>query len=127
MPKHLDAISKTLLELSPVDWPHLAGYPAEVAYTLDADTSIVSGAADKAVRVKGNPDWTMHTEFESGPDKTLPRRMNLDSTILENRTGLRVRSAAVLLRRKANLRTITGQYECRFPEEADLIASFGIR
>jgi predicted transposase YdaD len=127
MPKKFDAISKTLLELSPVVWPRLAGYVAEKAETIDSDTSTVSGAADKAIRVKGKPDWLMHVEFQAGPDASLPQRMNLDSSILEDRTGLQVHSAVFLLHRKANLRSLTCQYECRFPGEAEPYRIFRYR
>ena len=127
MPKEFDATLKTLFEFSPIDWPHLAGYPGEEATTLDADTSTISGATDKAVRVKGNPDWLMHVEFQSGPDRSLPGRMNLDSSILEDRHGLQVRSAAILLHPKANLRIVNGVHECRFPGDAEPYRVFRYR
>ncbi len=127
MPKQFDAVQKSLVDLSPVDWPRLAGYDARKAITMETDTSVVSGAADKAIRVQGSPDWLMHAEFQSGPDASLPRRMNLDSAILEDRTGLQVRSAVFLLHPKANLRILNEQYECRFPGEMEPYRLFRYR
>ncbi len=124
MPKPFDATLKTLYEVSPIDFPRLCGYPAEQVSPIDAETSIVSGAADKAVRVAGNPDWIMHVEFQSGPDQSLPGRMNLDSLILHDRTDLHVRSAVILLHRKANLRTVNGRHTHQFANDAEPYRTF---
>ncbi len=73
MPKPIDATLKALLEESPASWPVLFGLPAGAATVMDADTSTVSGGADKVLRVTGPPDWILHLEFQSGPDASLPR------------------------------------------------------
>lgn len=117
MSKPFDATLKTLLELSPGDWPVLLGLPAGVTRVVDADTSTVSGAADKVLHVTGPPDWLLHLEFQTGPDPSLPRRMHLDNAVLEDRHDLPVLSAAVLLAPRANLKVLNGLYEQQFAGE----------
>ncbi len=117
MSKPFDATLKMLLEESPASWPALFELPSGPATVIDADTSTVSGGADKVLRICGPPDWILHVEFQSGPDRSLPRRMHLDNALLEDRHGLPVRSAVLLLAPKANLRGINGLYECRFGGE----------
>jgi predicted transposase YdaD len=113
-----DATLKALLEESPTDWPRLVGYSAERVTVIDADISTVGGAADKVLRVDGEPDWIMHLEFQAGPDAAKPRRLNVYNAILEDRHQLLVRSVLVLLRPEANLAAINGGYDCCFPGDA---------
>jgi predicted transposase YdaD len=101
MSKPFDATLKMLLEESPRSWSELFDFAAGVTTLVDADTSTVSGGADKVLRVSGPPDWIMHIEFQTGPDPTLPQRM----------------SAVLLLSPKANLRRINGVHESRFRGE----------
>jgi hypothetical protein len=58
----------------------------------------------------------MHFDFRAGPDASLPRRTHGYNALLEDRHELLVHSVVVLLRPEANLRTITGVYERRFPD-----------
>ena len=114
MAKTFDATLKDLLEESPGDWPVLAGLPCAEAKVIDADVSTFTGAADKVLRVRGRPDWILHLEFQSGPDTSLPRRIQTANVLVDNRHGLTVRSVAVLLRPEANLSNLTGLYERQF-------------
>src|SRR5262249_29417294 len=82
---------------APADWLALAGY-AGAASLIDADVSTVSAAADKVIRVRGRPDWLLHWEAQTGPDRTLPERLHLYSQPLRHRHAFRVRSVALLLR-----------------------------
>src|SRR5581483_1745873 len=118
MAKPFDATLKSLLEASPRDWPALAGYPAAAAEVIDADVSTISGAADKVLRIPGPPPWLMHLEFQTGPDRSLPRRVHGYNALLEDRHDLPVRSAVILLRPQADLANLTGVYERQFAEEA---------
>jgi hypothetical protein len=121
MAKTFDATLKGMLEESPGDWPVLAGLPRAEAEVIDADVSTFTGAADKVLQVRGAPDWIMHLEFQSGPDTSLPRRMQTANVLLDQHHGLMVRSVAVLLRPEANLSNLTGVLERRFPgQEAHL-------
>jgi len=110
MARDIDSTSKTLLETSPEDWPVFAGYPRAKVAVVDADVSVVTGGADKVLRVEGNPDWIMHVEFQRGPDESVPRRTHLYNGIMGNRHGLLVRSVVVLLSPRANLANLTGVY-----------------
>jgi predicted transposase YdaD len=118
MGKPFDATLKGLLEDSPGDWPVLAGFPPGETEVIDADVSTYSGAADKVLRVGGAPDWIQHVEFQAGPDASLPRRLHVGNTLLDDRHRLMVRSVVVLLRPEAFLANLTGFYERRFPGEA---------
>src|SRR5262245_37002872 len=121
-----DPTVKDLMEFAPADWLALAGY-AGAASLIDADVSTVSAAADKVMRVRGKPDWLLHWEAQPGPDRTLPERLHLYSTLLRNRHALRVRSVALLLRPGANLSNLTGVYEEGFPgEPAYLTFRYGV-
>src|SRR5262249_49937084 len=110
-----DATLKDLVEVSPIDWPRLTGRsPAGVTLT-DADISTVTGAADKVIRLHGDPDTLFHMELQTGPDASVPRRTHFYSTLLFDRHGLEVESVVILLRREANLANLTGVYERRLP------------
>jgi predicted transposase YdaD len=113
-----DATLKSLLEAGPADWPRLLGCPADRVAVIDADIATVSGAADKVLRVTGPPDWILHLEFQSSPDAAKPGKLNVYNAVLEDRTGLPVRTAFVLLRQAAFLRTYTGHYERAWPGAA---------
>jgi len=108
---------KTLMETSPADWPVLAGYPRGEVAVVDADVSAVSGGADKVPRVRDDPDWLMHLEFQRGPDYSLPQRTHMYNGILEVRHGLMVRSVIVLLSPRANLTNLTEVNQRQFKGE----------
>jgi predicted transposase YdaD len=107
---HFDATLKTLLEAGPADCPRLLGRPATDVQVIDADASTVTGAADKVLRVNGPDPYILHLEFQSSPDAAKPQKLNLYNAVLEDRTGLPVRTAFILLRPIAFLRAYDGQY-----------------
>lgn len=111
-----DATLKTMLEAGPGDWARLIASRDAPAEVIDADIATVSGAADKVLRVRGDPDWILHLEFQASPDAAKPGRLNVYNAVLEDRTGLAVRTALVLLRPAAFLRAYTGLYERTWPE-----------
>jgi hypothetical protein len=113
-----DATLKTMLEAGPADWPRLLGCMAGRVTVIDADTSTVSGAADKVLRVTGPTDWILHLEFQSSPDARKPGKLNVYNSVLEDRTELPVRTALILLRPAAYLRAYTGRYERAWPGAA---------
>jgi hypothetical protein len=69
MPGPIDATLKQLTELSPQDWVVRGGWPAAPAALIDADIATISGAADKAIRVTGTPDWLLPVDFQAGRGK----------------------------------------------------------
>jgi predicted transposase YdaD len=116
--KPFDPTLKALVETSPGDWPVFLGQPAAPTEVIDADIATVSGAADKVLHVRAAPPYLLHLEFQAGHDSAgLPQLLHLRSTLLENRHGLLVRSAAVLLRPQADSPLLTGQRRLAFPGE----------
>jgi len=116
--KPYDPTLKTLVEIEPESWPVLLGYPKAPTEIIDADIATVSGAADKVLRVAGNPPYLLHLEFVSGHDSaTLPSTLLMRHGLLGDRHQLLVRSGVVLLRPEADSPQLTGKYERRFPGE----------
>jgi hypothetical protein len=118
MPGPIDDALKHLTELSPQDWVVRGGWPAAAATLVDADIGTISGAADKAIRVSGTPDWLLAIDFQSGHDSLakLPDLL-LYNTALFKRHELPVRTLLVLLHRGADSRKLTGLYERGLPGE----------
>jgi predicted transposase YdaD len=119
-----DATLKTMLEAGPADWPRLLGLPGSDVEVIDADASTVTGAADKVLRVNGPNPYILHLEFQTGPDASKPRKLNLYNAILEDRTGLPVQTAFILLRPKAVLRVYDGVYRCTIPDRIEPYRTF---
>lgn len=126
--KPYDPTLKTLVEIEPESWPVLFGYAKAATGVIDADIATISGAADKVLRVAGDPAYLLHLEFVSGHDSaTLPSTLLMRNSLLGHRHQLRVRSGAVLLRPEADLPQLTGMYERRFPgEEAYLVFRYTV-
>jgi predicted transposase YdaD len=123
--KPYDPTLKALVETEPESWPPLLGKPAAPTTVIDADIATVSGAADKVLRVEARPPYLLHLEFVAGHDAAgLPRALDVRNALLGDRHGLRVRSAAVLLRPEADSPQLTGGYEERFPDEAEPYRTF---
>jgi hypothetical protein len=118
MPGPIDDALKHLTELSPQDWVVRGGWPAAAAALIDADIGTISGAADKAIRVSGVPDWLLAIDFQSGHDALakLPDLLLYNSALFK-RHGLPVRTLLVLLHRSADSRKLTGLYERGFAAE----------
>ena len=113
-----DPIIKTLVETTPEDWPTLLGQPPAPVTVIDADIATISGAADKVLRVAGEPPYLLHLEFQSGHDAVeVPGELHLRATLLEKRHGLRVRAVGVLLRPEADSPQLTGVRQVGFPGE----------
>src|SRR5262249_53588866 len=114
--KPFDPTLKALVETGPADWPVLLGQPAAPTDVIDADIATVSGAADKVLRVRADPPYLLHLEFQAGHDAAeLPRKLHLRNTLLENRHELPVLSAAILLRPEADSPALTGERQLELP------------
>jgi predicted transposase YdaD len=113
-----DPTLKALVETEPESWPAWLGRPTGPTTVIDADIATVSGAADKVLRVAAEPPYLLHLEFVAGHDTAaLPRKLHVRHALLEDRHGLRVRSAAILLHPEADSPQLTGMYERGFPDE----------
>lgn len=119
MRKPSDPIIKALVETSPADWLPLVGLPPAPVTVIDADiASVLAGAADKVIHVRGALEYLLHLDFQSGHDSArLPRRLRLYNTALDDRHELLVRSVAVLLNPRADSPRLTGIFERTFPGE----------
>jgi predicted transposase YdaD len=117
MPKPFDATLKDLLERDPAGWAAFAGHPGTSVEIIDSDASTLTGASDKVLRVRADPDWLLDLNFQRGPDASLPRRMLGYGVVFAQRHEAQVRSVAVLIDSKANLSNLTGTYEEAFPGE----------
>ncbi len=118
MSQPYDPTLKALVETVPEDWPVLVGLPRAPTDVIDADIATVSGAADKVLRVRADPPYLLHLEFQAGHDAAqLPPLLHVRHALLVARHRLLVRSVAVLLRPAADSPTLTGLYECGFPGE----------
>src|SRR5581483_8752106 len=118
MPGPIDDTLKQLTELSPEDWVTRGGWPAASATLVDAYIATISGAADKAIRVTGTPDWLLSVDFQAGHDTLakLPDLLLYNSALFR-RHGLQVRTLLVLLHRGADSPQVTGLYERGFAGE----------
>src|SRR6516162_10075194 len=118
MPGPIDDTLKHLTELSPQDWVVRGGWEAAPATVIDADIATLTGAADKVIRVQGQPDWLLAVDFQVGHDTAAKLAdLLLYNSALFKRHGLLVRSLLVLLHPRADSPQATGLYERGFPGE----------
>jgi predicted transposase YdaD len=126
--KPFDATLKDLIETDAAAWVALAGQSCTAARLIDADVSTVTAAGDKVVLVESaGGNFLLDLEPEARPAGDVAGRMHLYGTLLHHRHGLRVRSAAILLRREAEARSLTGTYELNHPDEAEPYLVFRYR
>jgi len=118
MERRFDATLKSLLEDAPNDRPRLLGIADPQARVIDSDTSTISGAADKVLRLEGPPPSILHLEFQSGPDASIPCALNVYNSVLEKRHELPVQTVLVLLAPRAELAVIDGRYRRFLPGRA---------
>src|SRR5262249_46223107 len=120
MAGEFDPVLKALVETAPADWLPLLGRRRRRVSLLDADiAAVVSGAADKVLRVHDNPPYLLHLDFQAGnATAALPRRLKLYNSALDYRHDLAVWSVAVLLRPEADSPRLTGSVVRGFPGEA---------
>ncbi len=119
MARDYDPTLKALVEVDPASWLPLTGRPPAPVTVIDADVSaVLSGAADKFLRVHADPEYVLHLDFQSGHDSAqLPPRLRLYNAVVDYRTGWPVRSVAVLLREETDSPQLTGLLERGLPDE----------
>lgn len=123
-----DPTLKTLVETVPEDWPVFVGRARAPTEVIDADIATVSGAGDKVLRVRDDPEYLLHLEFVAGHGAAaLPRKLNVRNVLLEDRHAMVVRSVAILLRREADSPQLTGERRVGFPgEESYNVFRYGV-
>jgi len=105
MSKPFDATLKQLIRGHQADWLGLIGVVSNVKPKwVDAELSTVTASADALIE---SGDTVYHFEFEAGPDESLSSRVLLYNALAHLRTGLAVRSTAVLLRSNAQTAGLT--------------------
>jgi predicted transposase YdaD len=117
MAQPYDAATKYLVEHFPSDWLRWSGGPPGPVEVIDSDLASITAAADKVIRVAGNPPWLYHLELQADHDTDLPERLHLYNTLLGYRLGLLVRTTVLLLRPAANSPRLTGLLQQGFPSE----------
>lgn len=117
MSQSFDPALKALVELAPADWLPLLGLPRKRVTVEDANlATVVSAAADKVLRVRADPEYLLHIEFQSGHDSAiLPQRLRLYNGLLDYRHDRLVVSAIVVLHPGADSPQLTGSFERGFP------------
>ncbi len=117
MPREFDPTVKVLVETSPADWLALDGLPPAPVTDISAEiTAVLSGAADRFLRVDAAEPYVLHLDFQSGHDSaSLPPRLQLYNAGGAYRTGLPVRSVAVILRPEADSPRLTGVLKRTLP------------
>ena len=104
-----DATTKHLVEMAPLDWVALAGFPeATSARMVDADVSTVTAQADKVIFVEDPDPWLLHIEFQSSYDRLIGLRKCRYSVLIEYHHELPVLSVLVLLSQDADGSTVNG-------------------
>jgi predicted transposase YdaD len=119
MAGEFDPVLKALVETAPADWLPLLGRRRRRVSLQDADiATVVSGAADKVLRVHDDPPYLVHLDFQAGHDTSaLPPRLKLYNSALEYRHDALVWSVAVLLRPEADSPQLTGSLARGFAGE----------
>src|SRR5208283_740683 len=99
MDRPYDPTVKTLSDVSPSDWLPLARRRRRRVTIEDSDAgTIVSGAADRLLRVHDQPEYLLHLDFEAGHfHSQLPLRLRLYNSVFEYRHQRVVVSVPVLL------------------------------
>jgi predicted transposase YdaD len=122
MDRPFDPTLKTLAELAPADWLPLVGRRRRRVTMEDSDVgTVVSGAADKLLRVHDDPEYLLHLDFESGHfRRELPLRLRMYNSVFEYRHERVVLSVTVLLCPEADSPQWTGLLGRGFPGEEPL-------
>lgn len=110
MPHPFDATLKDILTQAPADFRAAFHLPkAEPVSALNVDLSTISAATDVALGFGQPVGEIVDLNFQSGPDSTVAARLHVYNAVLHLKFGVPVRSVLVLLRAKADHRTLTGK------------------
>ena len=126
MNKPFDATLKHLIDAFAADWigafaPQI-GLPSTArADPLDAELSTVQPSVDKVFRLRPPETGLLHFEAQSSWDGTFPDRLLVYNTRLEHRYGGPVYTIALLLRRDAEARNLTGTLIRTYPDGSEYL------
>jgi predicted transposase YdaD len=109
MPHPFDATLKDLVRRYPDDFKQLLGLTTPGrAHVLNVDLSMVSAASDVVLGIGEPLSAVVDLNFQVGRDPALSRRVFGYNALLHYQLDVPVHSVAVLLRREANDRRLTG-------------------
>lgn len=108
MAKPFDATAKDLIEFRPLDWLRLVRFIGDDAELMDADLATVTTDADRVFRITTPVPYLAHIEAQVGRDGNLLMRLLRYNILLRVRYAMPVESAVVLLRREADMPSLTG-------------------
>jgi hypothetical protein len=115
-PRPFDVATRGLIETDPAGWLTWLGLPVDgPVRPIDTEVSTVLAEVDKVLRVEARPSWLAHLELQVSRDRHLPWRLLQYHAILLHRHRIPVVTTVILLRRQADERGLTGQFEQRDP------------
>jgi predicted transposase YdaD len=98
----IDVSLKHAIAEFPQDWAEFLRVPSGVpVQVVDADVSAVANVADKALLVRGDPEYIVHVEPHGWYDENLDVRMLGYNALMSRRYGVFVHSVVLLLDRRA--------------------------
>lgn len=111
-PRPFDVATRRLIETDPEGWLRWLGLPVDgPVHPIDTEVSTVLAEVDKALRVEARRPWIAHLELQASRDRGLPLRLFEYHVILRRHHEIRVKTTAVLLRKRADGKELTGRFE----------------
>lgn len=113
-----DATTKHLVEVAPLDWVTLIGFPdVKSARVVDADLSTITAQADKVILVEESAPWMIHIKFQAAYDPNIGLRQCRYNVLIEYHHKIPVLSVLVLLSPDADGPAINGALRRCLPNE----------
>jgi hypothetical protein len=118
MSKKYDVGIKVLFDPHLPDWLTLVPRkPRGQVRIIDSDLATVTADADKVLLVEDPQPWILHVELQAGFDRWLAERIAWYNALLSYKHKCPVHSLLVLLHRKADAPSLTGEWFERIGEE----------
>ncbi len=118
MSKKYDVGIKVLFDPHLPDWLTLVPRkPHGQVRIIDSDLATVTADADKVLLVEDPQPWILHVELQAGFDRWLAERIAWYNALLSYKHKCPVHSLLVLLHRKADAPSLTGELLERIAEE----------
>src|SRR5438874_1965744 len=110
MAKKYDVGIKVLFDPHLPDWLTLVPRkPSGKVRIIDSDLATVTADADKVLLVEDPHPWILHVELQAGYDRWLAERIAWYNALLSYKHKCPVHSLLVLLHRKADMPSLTGE------------------
>src|SRR5438034_636400 len=110
MPKKYDAGVKVLFDPYLPDWLTLVPRkPRGPTRIIDSDLATITADADKVLLIEDPKPWILHVELQASYDRWLAERVAWYNALLSYKHSFPVHSLLVLLHRKADAQSLTGE------------------